>query len=45
MEGIIRATDKLLKIAQNFSYIANGQVDYIKYGNAFCVPDDFTINL
>lgn len=40
MNGIITATEKLMQIAQNFAFIASGQVDYIKYGNTWKIPAD-----
>lgn len=43
MNDIINATMNLEKIAQQFAFIANGQIDYIKYGNAFVVPEEWEL--
>ena len=40
MTGIIDTAAKLMQIAQNFAFIANGQCEYIKYGNPWKVPTD-----
>lgn len=39
MNGIITATEHLMHIAQNFAFIANGQCEYIKYGNPWKIPN------
>lgn len=38
MQGIIRATDRLQQVAQQFANIAAGHPEYNKYGNAWDVP-------
>lgn len=43
MQGVIEATAKLDRIARDLSCIANGQIDYIKYGNCWKIPTDWKL--
>lgn len=43
MQSILEATANLDRIARDLSYIANGQIDYIKYGNAWKIPTDWKL--
>lgn len=45
MQGIIEITEKLARIASQFDCIACGRVDYIKYGNAWKVPNDWQVEI
>lgn len=42
-QAILDATARLAQVAQQFANIANGHLEYIKHGNAWKIPTDWTL--